>query len=323
MMADEEQQNDRIELQVDSLTLASKQPRLDAYLAENLKGLSRTRIQKLIEEHLVLVDTLAVKTSFRLKGGETVTVEIPPLEPLDVIAEAIPLSILYEDEYLAVVNKPAGMVTHPGAGIYSGTLVNALLHHMRGTLSGIGGTIRPGIVHRLDKDTSGLLVVAKEDFSHRHLAEQIREKSASRIYIALVKGHPANSAGTIDAPIGRHPTKRKQMAVVEGGRSAVSHYQVLEEFAQCTLVRVKLETGRTHQIRVHMSHIGHPVIGDLIYNHNPVTVAPTRAKLGLTGQALHAAQLSFVHPKKLSLLEFEAPLPDDFLIALESLRAGK
>jgi 23S rRNA pseudouridine1911/1915/1917 synthase len=322
-MADEEQLNDRIELQVDPFTPAAKQPRLDAYLAESLKGLSRTRVQKLIEEHLVLVDGQVVKTSFRLKGGESVTVEIPPLEPLDVIAEAIPLNILFEDQYLAVVNKPAGMVTHPGAGIYSGTLVNALLHHMRGTLSGIGGTIRPGIVHRLDKDTSGLLVVAKEDFSHRHLAEQIKEKSASRIYIALVKGRPAKAEGTIDAPIGRHPTKRKQMAVVEGGRKAVSHYQVLEEFAQCTLVRVKLETGRTHQIRVHMSHIGHPIIGDLIYNHHPVTAAPTRAKLGLIGQALHAAQLAFVHPIKLGLLEFEAPLPDDFARALESLRSGK
>ena len=323
MMAGEEQINDRIELAVEAIADGVKEPRLDAYLADNLKGLSRTRIQKLIDEKLVQVNGRAVKASLRLQGGEQVTIEIPPLEPIDVIPEAIPLNIVFEDQYLAVVNKPAGMVTHPGAGVYSGTLVNALLHHMQGTLSGIGGAIRPGIVHRLDKDTSGLLVVAKEDFSHRHLAEQIREKSANRIYIALVKGNLGNSQGTIDAAIGRHPVKRKQMAVVDNGRPAVSHYQVLEDFAQFTLVRVKLETGRTHQIRVHMAHIGHPVVGDLVYNAKESASASLRAKLGLKGQALHAYQLAFVHPIQNSLLEFEAPLPADFENALASLRASK
>jgi len=202
--------------------------------------------------------------------------------------------------------------------VQSGTLVNALLYHMRGTLSGIGGMLRPGIVHRLDKDTSGLLVVAKDDASHHNLADQIQKKTARRVYIALVAGHLENLEGTIDRPIGRHPAKRKEMAVVDSGRRAVSHYRVLEHLSKCTLVEVQLETGRTHQIRVHMASIGHPVVGDLVYNKGLTGSAYTRKRLGLIGHALHSARLSFVHPQQNRLLEFSAPLPADFAKALQS-----
>lgn len=311
---------DVIELTVGEFEAGSKTPRLDAYLTANLHGISRNRIQKLIDDEQVKIKGTAAKASHRVKTSEVIEVTIPPLEPIDVIAEDIPLSIIYEDEFLAVINKPQGMVTHPGAGVYSGTLVNALLHHMQGTLSGIGGAIRPGIVHRLDKETSGLLVVAKEDVSHRHLAQQIKEKSARRIYLALVAGRLNQDSGTIDEPIGRHPVKRKQMAVISSGRRAVTHYQVLESFDKFTLVRVQLETGRTHQIRVHMAHIGHPVVGDLVYNHGASGTPATRSKMRLLGHALHATQLSFVHPITNRLLEFEAPLPEHFQRAIESLR---
>jgi 23S rRNA pseudouridine1911/1915/1917 synthase len=311
---------DLIQLVVGELENASKAPRLDAYLTTALHGISRNRIQKLIDEEQVTINGVLARASHRVKSDEVIEITIPPLEAIDVIAENIPLSIVYEDEYLAVINKPQGMVTHPGAGVYSGTLVNALLHHMQGTLSGIGGAIRPGIVHRLDKETSGLLVVAKEDMTHRHLAEQIKEKSARRIYLALVAGHLSETTGTIDEPIGRHPVKRKQMAVVSSGRRAVTHYQVLESFDKFTLVKVQLETGRTHQIRVHMAHIGHPVVGDLVYNHGASGTVATRSKLKLLGHALHATQLSFVHPINNRLLEFEAPLPEHFQRAIESLR---
>ena len=315
--------DDKIELTVEELDSNEKPPRLDVYLVSHIPEISRSRIQKLIEEGCVLVDSKPVKMSHRLRAGETIAVEMPPLQELDVVAENIPLQIVYEDEYLAVINKPSGMVTHPGAGIMTGTLVNALLHHMKGTLSGIGGTIRPGIVHRLDKETSGLLVVAKEDFSHRHLAEQISSKSATRLYLALVAGNIEEQSGTINKTIGRHPTKRKQMAVVEGGRHAVTHWQVLERFAKFTLVQVRLETGRTHQIRVHMASIGHPVVGDLLYNRGMTGNQPARAKMGLQGQALHSSQLTLIHPRKNCLLEFKAPLPDDFANTLERLRRGQ
>jgi 23S rRNA pseudouridine1911/1915/1917 synthase len=311
---------DLIKLVVVELEITSKAPRLDSYLTATLHGISRNRIQKLINDGQVKINSVSVRASHRVKADEVIEITIPPLEAIDVVAEDIPLSILFEDEYLAVINKPQGMVTHPGAGVYSGTLVNALLHHMRGTLSGIGGAIRPGIVHRLDKETSGLLVVAKEDMAHRHLAEQIKEKSAKRIYLALVAGHLSEASGTIDEPIGRHPVKRKQMAVVSSGRRAVTHYQVLESFDKFTLVKVQLETGRTHQIRVHMAHIGHPVVGDLVYNHGASGTPAMRTKLKLLGHALHATQLSFVHPINNRLLEFEAPLPEHFQRAIESLR---
>lgn len=294
--------------------------RLDVFLSREVEQLSRSRIQKLIEDEDILVNDLPTKASLKLHGGERITIELQEPVELDLQPENIPLDIVYQDEQLAVINKPAGMVTHPGAGISSGTLVNALLFHMRDSLSGISGTVRPGIVHRLDKDTSGLIVIAKNDLAHRSLAEQIKAKTARRNYVALVEGVMKADVGTIDKPIGRHPTKRKQMAVVANGRKAVSRFQVLERFSKFTLVKVMLETGRTHQIRVHMASLGYPVAGDLLYNPKSSGTEAARHKLGLKGQALHAVQLSFTHPTTGILLEFEAPLPEDFQALLTQLR---
>jgi 23S rRNA pseudouridine1911/1915/1917 synthase len=320
MVFDDDDIDERIALVVPEIPPGTKPPRLDTYLVGQMEDVSRTRIQKLIEEGRVLVDSLPAKTSHRIAAGEKIDIALPSPQEIDLIAEDIPLNVIFEDDHLAVINKPAGMVTHPGAGVDSGTLVNALLHHMRGTLSGIGGVLRPGIVHRLDKDTSGLLVVAKDDVSHRHLADQIQKKSARRLYVALVAGHLEKLEGTIDRPIGRHPTKRKEMAVLETGKKAISHYRLVEKLSRCSLVEVELETGRTHQIRVHMASIGHPVVGDLIYNKGLTGSQYARKKLGLVGQALHSARLSFIHPQRNCLLEFSAPLPADFANALMALR---
>jgi 23S rRNA pseudouridine1911/1915/1917 synthase len=236
------------------------------------------------------------------------------------VPEDIAIDVVYQDEYLAVINKAAGMVTHPGAGVQTGTLVNALLFHMGETLSGICGSIRPGVVHRLDKDTSGLIVIAKQDVAHQSLAEQIRAKTARRVYLALVEGQMKEDKGTVDKPIGRHPTKRKQMGIVASGRKAVSHFQVVQRLHQYTLVEVSLETGRTHQIRVHMASLNHPVVGDLLYNPKFAAKPALRAKMGLKGQALHARELTFKHPISGLLLKFEAPLPDDFQMLLSKLQ---
>lgn len=287
--------------------------RLDTYVARHAPNMSRSRVQKLLAAGRILVNGQVGKANMPLKGGEKIEIDIPPPLVLDTAPENIELDIVFQDEALAVINKPAGMVTHPGAGKSSGTLVNALLHHMHGSLSGIGGAVRPGIVHRLDKDTSGLLVIAKDDRAHQYLSEQIGAKQAKRIYIALVAGWVRDLEGIIDKPIGRHPVKRKEMAVVaKGGRLAQTHYCVLKHFEKYTLLELELKTGRTHQIRVHMAHIGHPVVGDLVYNHGESGGAKARARLGLVGHALHAARLSFLHPITKQLLEFEAPLPDDF-----------
>ncbi|HEY9784231.1 MAG TPA: RluA family pseudouridine synthase [Candidatus Obscuribacterales bacterium] len=293
--------------------------RLDNYLAARLPNLSRARAQKLIESGFVLVDERPAKASHRLKGGEILKVTVPPPEPLELVAEDIPLSIVYQDADLAVVNKASGMVTHPGAGVSKGTLVNALLSHIGESLGGINGTLRPGIVHRLDKDTSGLLVIAKTDAALRHLQEEIKARKALRRYIALVEGVMMQDDGTISQPIGRHPTRRKEMWVVPNGRPATTHYKVIKRFQRFTLLQLNLETGRTHQIRVHMSYLGFPVVGDVVYNRKTTGSLSQRHKLGLLGHALHAAQLSFTHPTTGRLLEFEAPLPRDFQALLEAL----
>jgi len=294
--------------------------RLDKYLSEELEEMSRQRIQKLIEDGQVFVNGKPSKASHKLIGGEELVVHIPAVKDLDVLAEDIPLSIVFEDEHLVVVNKPAGMTTHPGAGVHEGTLVNALLHHCRGALSGIGGVARPGIVHRLDKDTSGLLVVAKNDQAHWHLADQIKHKTAKRVYLALVEGVMPIDEGIIDKPIGRHPTRRKEMSIHPEGRSAVSHYTVVSRFSTYTLVKVALQTGRTHQIRVHMASLGFPVVGDLVYNKKNTGTLTKRHKLGIQGQFLHAAYLSFMHPVTGDYLEFQAPLPDDLDRLVRSLK---
>jgi 23S rRNA pseudouridine1911/1915/1917 synthase len=305
-----------IELAVEKESLSL---RLDQYVASKLPELSRSRVQKLIEDGLVAVDEKPAKAGLKLKGSERITVVVPPLEEMTVEPEPISLEIVYQDEHLAVVNKPVGMVTHPGAGVTAGTLVNALLFHLKDTLSGISGVARPGIVHRLDKDTSGLIVVAKNDYAHRHLAQQIKDKLARRTYLALVERVMVDDSGSIDKPIGRHPTKRKQMSVIESGRRAVSHFCVEKRFVKYTLVKVDLETGRTHQIRVHMASIGHPVVGDLVYNSQQTGSEAMRRKLGLKGHALHAYQLSFTHPVTGVLLKFEAPLPGEFQALLQAL----
>lgn len=287
--------------------------RLDTWAASHLEGITRSYLQKLIREGQVLVNRRPAKASYRLQEGDAVEVSIPPPIDLEVCPQEIPLSIVFEDRDLIVVDKPAGMVVHPAAGNYQGTLVNALLAHCR-DLSSIGGVTRPGIVHRLDKDTSGLLVVAKNDLAHQSLAGQIRERKASRRYLALVHGALREAEGRIEAPLGRHPLDRKKMAVVrQGGRPAVTCYRVLERLDGYTLIEARLETGRTHQIRVHLAHLGHPLVGDRTY-------APRRPTLGLAGQALHAFSLGFYHPRSGEYLEFYAPLPPAFKSVLERLR---
>lgn len=295
------------------ITAEDSGKRLDRYLTEQLPELSRSRIQELIGAGQVQVNHQAVKANYKLKKDDAVTVVIPAPEPLEVLPEAIPLDILYEDGDLLVVNKPQGMVVHPAAGNYSGTLVNALLYHCR-DLSGINGILRPGIVHRIDKDTSGVLVVAKNDAAHRHLAKQIKEHSVTRTYLALVHGTIKEQSGKIEAPIGRDPRERKRMAVVDkNGKEAVTSYTVLERFVDYTYLQLRLKTGRTHQIRVHMAYLGHPVVGDPKYG-------PQKPHFGLEGQALHASTLGFVHPRTGAYLEFTAPLPQYFADLLEQLR---
>jgi 23S rRNA pseudouridine1911/1915/1917 synthase len=285
--------------------------RLDKYLAESAPDLSRSRVQQLIEDGKVEVDGKAAKASQKLRGGERITVVVPPPEPTGVAPEDIPLDIRYEDADLVVINKPQGMATHPAPGTRRGTLVNALLARIS-DLSGIGGELRPGIVHRLDKDTSGLLVVAKHDRAHRALQAQIQAKSASREYLAVARGRLKVHEGTVDAPIGRHPKDRVRMAVLPDGRPAVTHFCVIEEMRDATLVHLKLQTGRTHQIRVHLAHLGHPIVGDPVYG--------TASPIKVPGQLLHAWRLSFDHPATGRRLTFEAAPPADFERALKFFR---
>ncbi len=286
--------------------------RLDAYLSEYLEGYSRTYAQKLITQGLVLVDGEAQKQSFRLNGEEELCIFLPEAEALQIEAEDIPLEIVYEDESLLVVNKPKGMVVHPAPGHKSGTLVNAVMFHAGGRLSGINGVLRPGIVHRIDRDTTGLLLVCKNDKAHESIAAQLKEHSITRRYTALAEGHFAEAQGTVDAPIGRDKKNRLRMAVDRtGGKRAVTHYEVLEEFKKYSLIHCRLETGRTHQIRVHMASIGHPLAGDLLYGGHSLGTE--------SGQYLHAGLLGFIHPESGQYMEFEAPLPAYFAERLQKL----
>lgn len=286
--------------------------RIDAFIAENT-DISRSRAVKLIEAGSVTLNGKTVNKKAALKAGDTVEIIVPEAVPLEAQAQEIPLDILYEDNDLLVVNKPKGMVVHPAAGNFEGTLVNALLAHCKGSLSGIGGVMRPGIIHRIDKNTSGLLMVAKNDNSHKHLAAQIKEHSFVREYEAVVYGNVKNDEGTINAPIGRHPVHRKKMAVTDkNSKEAVTHYKVINRYNGFTHIRCKLETGRTHQIRVHMSYIGHPLAGDDVYG-------PKKVIKELEGQCLHAKKLGFVHPNGKEM-EFESDLPayfNKFLSKLE------
>lgn len=280
--------------------------RIDKIIPVLYTELSRSSAQQLIEDGLVLVNGLVCSKKTTVKCGDEIEITLPEPTVLSVEAENIPLDIVYEDEHLLVVNKPKGMVVHPAAGNYTGTLVNALMYHCGDSLSGINGVIRPGIVHRIDKDTSGLLVVAKTDTAHRGLAEQIKEHSFTRIYNTVVVGNIKDDSGTIDAPIGRHPKDRKKQAVTDkNSKNAVTHYEVLERFNGFTFLKITLETGRTHQIRVHMAYRGNPVAGDMVYG-NP------KKTYGLEGQCLNASTIGFIHPVTGEYLEFTTELPEYF-----------
>lgn len=302
--------------------------RLDVFIARIAADLTRSGVQRLVESGLVTVNGLTERPSCKLKNGDLVEVKIPPPIPAVPIAEEIPLEILYEDEDIIVINKPAGMVVHPGAGNFSGTLVNALLAHCH-DLSGIGGEIRPGIVHRIDKDTSGVLVVAKNDRAHQVLAQQFQQHSIKRIYTALVYGSPKNDKGSICSAIGRHPTDRKKMSgSARKGRHAATHWRVLSRFKGISLMKVSLETGRTHQIRVHLSEAGHPLVGDPVYGGTGRLAGiadPVLRKLikELGRQALHAGVLGIIHPSTGQYLEFEATVPEDMIRILEYLERSR
>ncbi len=288
--------------------------RIDRFLQKKMPERSRSALQKLAIEGYVAVNGKVVSKNYKLSSGDTVHLKIPEPKELDVLPEEIPLDIIYEDNDLLVVNKPKGMVVHPAPGNLSGTLVNALLYHCKGELSGINGVIRPGIVHRIDKDTSGLLMVAKSDRAHLSLAEQIKEHSFDRVYETVVYGSFKEDEGTVNAPIGRHPADRKKMAVTEAhSRDAVTRFQVLERLTGFTHLRVTLETGRTHQIRVHMAYIGHPVAGDPVYG-------PKKVITELEGQCLHAKVIGFTHPSTGERMVFESTLPDYFVRFLNKLR---
>lgn len=290
--------------------------RLDVFLARMDETLSRSRVQRLIADGHVMVDGKTPKASQRLSEGATVAVEMPEPEAADILPEQIPLDILYEDEDVIVVNKARGMVVHPAAGVSRGTLVNALLAHCK-DLSGINGALRPGIVHRLDKDTSGVMIAAKNDAAHRSLAEQIQQKTAKRVYWAILTGNIAEEEGVIHGAIGRNPKDRQKMAVVrENGKDATTKFRVLERFGAYILVECRLMTGRTHQIRVHMAYIGHPVVGDPKYGAK-------KCPFSIEGQALHSKTLMFTHPRTGERMEFEAPLPKDMQMILDDLRGKK
>ena len=287
--------------------------RIDKFLAEEFPEMSRSYIQKLIKEEQVSVNGKVVKANYKLSEADEVVLNQPELKEPDILAENIPLDILYEDSDLLIVNKPKGMVVHPSAGHYSGTLVNALMYHCKDDLSGINGVMRPGIVHRIDMDTTGSLLVCKNDFTHNDIAEQLKVHSIRRVYHAIVHGVLKDDEGTIDAPIGRHPIDRKKMSINhKNGKEAVTHYKVIKRFRDYTYIQCQLETGRTHQIRVHMSSIKHPLVGDSVYG-------PAKCQFKLQGQSLHAKIIGIIHPRSKEYLEVDAPLPEYFVSLLNKL----
>ncbi len=297
-----------------NITAPEAGKRLDVWLTDALGDLSRSYIDKLIQEGNATVGGKTVKSGYKLKANDQVKICIPEPKVLEVKAEDIELDIIHEDEDIIVINKPRGMVVHPAAGNYTGTLVNALMKHCGNSLSDINGVIRPGIVHRIDKDTSGVLVAAKNNKAHSMLSGLLKEHNINRIYIAVAEGMISEECGTIDAPIGRHPADRKKMTVnIKNGRRAVTHFRVLERFKSTTLLEMKLETGRTHQIRVHMSHIGHPLVGDSVYGRK-------KQIYEIQGQALHAGTLGFMHPGTGEYTEYTAQPPHEFKELVERLR---
>ncbi|MCI5902099.1 MAG: RluA family pseudouridine synthase [Blautia sp.] len=288
--------------------------RIDRFLSDNHPELSRSFLQKLIRDGLVQVNNKSIKANYKVQSGDYVSLQLPDLTEPDILPEDIPLDILYEDDDILVVNKPKGMVVHPSAGHTSGTLVNAVLSHCKEHLSGINGVMRPGIVHRIDKDTTGALLVCKNDAAHHNIAEQLKEHTIKRRYRAIVQGNIREDEGTVEGAIGRHPTDRKKMAIhVKNGKPAITHYKVLERFGNATYVECRLETGRTHQIRVHMTSIGHPLLGDEVYGSG-------KNPYHLQGQTLHAQVLGFIHPRTGEYMEFCAPLPEYFEQLLNKLR---
>ena len=302
---------------INNIQVSKNSDRLDRYLSQELSDLSRSRIQQLIEQgHVQINNLICTSKKINLKTGDLITLEIPATQPLELIAENIPLDILYEDDELIILNKPAGLVVHPAPGHPDGTLVNAILAHCP-NLPGIGGIQRPGIVHRLDKDTTGAIAIAKTDLAYQHLQAQLQAKTARREYLGLIYGVPKTETGSIDLPIGRNPQDRKRMAIVsieDGGRNAVTHWRVKERFGNYTLIHFQLETGRTHQIRVHSAKMGHPLVGDPIYSSGH------SLGVNLPGQALHAWKLQLQHPVSGNLVEVTAPLPRSFATLLEVLR---
>ena len=293
-------------------TPEEKGRRLDQFLAEQLEELTRSAAQRLAEEEHVLLNGKPLKKNYKMTGCETLEVRLPDPEPIDAVPQNIPLDIAYEDEDLLVINKPKGMVVHPAPGNPDGTVVNAVLYHCGESLSGIGGAFRPGIVHRIDKDTSGLLIIAKNDRAHLYLSEQLKDHTLARTYEAVVIGGLKEDKGTVNAPIGRSPKDRKKMAIVPDGRHAVTHYEVLARYPGYTHIRCKLETGRTHQIRVHMASLGHPIVGDEVYG-------PSKSKFDLQGQCLHARELTFLHPADGQPRLIKSDLPDYFTDLLHKL----
>ena len=288
--------------------------RVDAWLAGRQESLTRSAAARLLEEGQVTCEGKPLPKNYRLRGGETVQLTLPELEETELIAQDIPLDVVYEDEDVIVINKPKGLVVHPAPGHADGTLVNALLHHCGDSLSGIGGEKRPGIVHRIDRDTSGLIIAAKNDFAHQRLSAQLADHSLARTYECIVTGNLREDSGTVDAPIGRDKRDRKKMAVVSDGRRAVTHWEVIARYPGFTHLRCRLETGRTHQIRVHMAYLGHPILGDTVYGaRKPVP--------GLRGQCLHAVGLRFLHPRTGEAVELSCPLPEEFRRQLRKLEA--